>query len=75
MLVASLLSHADVTGRCSCLQAAGTTFAAVHDSYWTHASTIDQMSAYIRDTFIELHSSDVLQRLEAEVGHPCAMFA
>lgn len=49
-------------------QTAGVTFAAVHDSYWTHASTIDHMSRSIRDTFIELHSSDVLQRLDAEVN-------
>lgn len=49
-------------------QTAGVTFAAVHDSYWTHASSIDPMSKFIRDTFIELHSSDVLQRLEAEVN-------
>lgn len=42
------------------------TFASVHDSYWTHASTIDQMSTIIRDTFIALHSSDVLGRLSNE---------
>ncbi|KAF8519384.1 DNA/RNA polymerase [Hysterangium stoloniferum] len=42
------------------------TFAAVHDSYWTHASTVDAMSQRIRSTFIELHSSDVLERLESE---------
>ncbi|KAJ7583777.1 hypothetical protein C8J56DRAFT_790113 [Mycena floridula] len=42
------------------------TFAAVHDSYWTHACSIDQMSTIIRDTFIALHSSDVLVRLDAE---------
>lgn len=46
----------------------GITFASVHDSYWTHASSIDQMSEVIRDTFIALHSSDILRRLEAEVG-------
>ncbi|KAL0574450.1 DNA-directed RNA polymerase [Marasmius crinis-equi] len=42
------------------------TFAAVHDSYWTHASSIDEMSAVIRDTFIALHSSEVLTKLDAE---------
>jgi DNA-directed RNA polymerase len=41
----------------------GLTFAAVHDSYWTHPSSIDHMSTVIRDTFIALHSSDVLGRL------------
>ncbi|OSX56620.1 hypothetical protein POSPLADRAFT_1175011 [Postia placenta MAD-698-R-SB12] len=44
----------------------GLTFASVHDSYWTHAGSIDQMSAIIRDTFIALHSSDVLNRLMDE---------
>jgi len=41
----------------------GLTFASVHDSYWTHPSSIDQMSTIIRDTFVALHSSDVLGRL------------
>ncbi|EGO20169.1 hypothetical protein SERLADRAFT_363576 [Serpula lacrymans var. lacrymans S7.9] len=44
----------------------GVTFASVHDSYWTHASSIDQMSEIIRDTFIALHSSDVLGKLYSE---------
>ncbi|KAH9919050.1 DNA/RNA polymerase [Fomitopsis serialis] len=44
----------------------GLTFASVHDSYWTHAGTIDQMSTVIRDTFIALHSSNVLERLYNE---------
>lgn len=44
----------------------GLTFASVHDSYWTHASTIDSMAEVIRDTFILLHSSDVLGKLHEE---------
>ncbi|OAX44242.1 DNA/RNA polymerase [Rhizopogon vinicolor AM-OR11-026] len=44
----------------------GLTFASVHDSYWTHASSIDKMSEIIRDTFIALHSSDVLGKLATE---------
>ncbi|KAI0742483.1 DNA/RNA polymerase [Daedaleopsis nitida] len=44
-------------------RAQGMTFASVHDSYWTHPSDIDQMSAVIRDTFIALHSSNVLKCL------------
>lgn len=51
----------------SSLQTQGLTFASVHDSYWTHPSTIDQMSTIIRETFIALHSSDVLGRLLNEV--------
>ena len=45
----------------------GLTFASVHDSYWTHACSIDKMSEIIRDTFIALHSSDVLKKLHEEV--------
>ncbi|THG95963.1 hypothetical protein EW026_g5773 [Hermanssonia centrifuga] len=43
------------------------TFASVHDSYWTHACSVDEMSAVIRDTFIALHSSDVLTKLDEEL--------
>lgn len=44
------------------------TFASVHDSYWTHPSTVDEMSEVIRETFIALHSSDVLRKLDEEVS-------
>ncbi|KAJ3527282.1 hypothetical protein NM688_g8149 [Phlebia brevispora] len=44
----------------------GITFASVHDSYWTHACSVTEMSGIIRDTFIALHSSDVLSRLDEE---------
>jgi DNA-directed RNA polymerase len=44
------------------------TFAAVHDSYWTHATDIEDMSVAIRDAFIHLHSSNVLENLLAEVS-------
>ncbi|KAJ8690626.1 DNA-directed RNA polymerase [Pleurotus ostreatus] len=47
-------------------RAQGLTFASVHDSYWTHACSIDKMSEVIRDTFITLHSSDVLVKLQEE---------
>ncbi|CEL52694.1 DNA-directed RNA polymerase, mitochondrial [Rhizoctonia solani AG-1 IB] len=47
-------------------RASSITFASVHDSYWTHASTVDDMSAIIRDTFIALHSSNILQKLRDE---------
>ncbi|PWN33314.1 DNA/RNA polymerase [Meira miltonrushii] len=42
------------------------TFASVHDSYWTHACDIDTMSEIIRDTFIQLHSTDILTHLRDE---------
>jgi DNA-directed RNA polymerase len=46
----------------------------VHDSYWTHASSIDKMSEIIRDTFIALHSSDVLGKLQTEVRCASLLF-
>jgi hypothetical protein len=52
------------------MQTQDLTFASVHDSYWTHASSIDKMSEIIRDTFIALHSSDVLDKLQFEVSLP-----
>jgi DNA-directed RNA polymerase len=42
------------------------TFASVHDSYWTHAATVESMSENIRDTFIHLHSGDLINRLHDE---------
>mgnify|MGYP002713930343 FL=1 len=47
-------------------QSAGLVFASVHDSYWTHACDIDTMSDVIRDTFVRLHSQDILVRLRDE---------
>ncbi|KAK8846742.1 hypothetical protein IAR55_005829 [Kwoniella newhampshirensis] len=42
------------------------TFASVHDSYWTHASTVEPMSELIRDTFIHLHTQDLIGELREE---------
>ncbi|KAH9476822.1 DNA-directed RNA polymerase, mitochondrial [Psilocybe cubensis] len=44
----------------------GLTFASIHDSYWTHACDIDTMSEAIRETFISLHQSDILNKLQHE---------
>ena len=44
----------------------GLTFAAVHDSFWTHASTVDTMNTVLRDAFIRMHSEDIMGRLAAE---------
>ncbi|GFR49831.1 hypothetical protein Agub_g11771, partial [Astrephomene gubernaculifera] len=46
----------------------GGCFAAVHDSFWTHASTVDDMNRAIRDTFVELHTRPLLHELHAEVA-------
>ncbi|KAI9874259.1 MAG: DNA-directed RNA polymerase [Pleopsidium flavum] len=44
----------------------GLTFAAVHDSFWTHASDVDTMNRILRDAFIRMHSEDIVGRLAAE---------
>lgn len=50
-------------------QQSNITFASVHDSYWTHAATVEGMSELIRNTFIHLHSSDLIGELRAEVSY------
>lgn len=44
----------------------GLDFAAVHDSFWTHACDVDTMSRLLRDAFIRMHSEDIVGRLAAE---------
>ncbi|KAK6526790.1 DNA-directed RNA polymerase [Arthrobotrys megalospora] len=45
---------------------AGLTFAAVHDSFWTHPCDVDTMSRVLRDAFVELHSEDLVAKLRDE---------
>ncbi|KAI4145490.1 MAG: hypothetical protein LQ340_006258 [Diploschistes diacapsis] len=44
----------------------GLSFAAVHDSFWTHAADIDTMNLVIRDAFIKMHSENIVGRVAAE---------
>ena len=34
---------------------AGLDFAGVHDSFWTHAGTVEHMNSLLREKFVELH--------------------
>lgn len=45
----------------------GITFAAVHDSYWTHANTVDTMNRILREEFVDLHSTPLLQNLRDDI--------
>ncbi|AGO11467.1 AaceriACR224Cp [[Ashbya] aceris (nom. inval.)] len=45
---------------------AGLQFAAVHDSYWTHASDIPAMNRALRNEFVKMHQVDLIQRLKNE---------
>ncbi|KAF2459240.1 hypothetical protein BDY21DRAFT_340221 [Lineolata rhizophorae] len=42
------------------------TFAAVHDSFWTHACDVPAMSNVLRDAFVRMHSEDIVGRLAEE---------
>lgn len=44
----------------------GLTFAAVHDSFWTHAGDIDTLNRITRDAFIRMHSENIVERLRSE---------
>ncbi|CAB3407685.1 unnamed protein product [Caenorhabditis bovis] len=40
----------------------GLTFAAVHDCFWTHANSVDEMNAICRQQFIDLHSQPIVEQ-------------
>lgn len=44
----------------------GLDFAAVHDSFWTHASDIPNLNVLLRDAFVRMHSEDIVGRLAEE---------
>jgi DNA-directed RNA polymerase len=44
----------------------GLDFAAVHDSFWTHASDIPNLNVILRDAFVRMHSEDIVERLSEE---------
>lgn len=44
----------------------GLDFAAVHDSFWTHAADIPNLNVVLRDAFVRMHSEDIIGRLAAE---------
>jgi DNA-directed RNA polymerase len=44
----------------------GIDFAAVHDSFWTHAADIPNLNVVLRDSFVRMHSEDIMGRLAAE---------
>lgn len=44
----------------------GITFAAVHDSFWTHPGDVDNLNRILRDAFVNLHSVDIMEKLKDE---------
>lgn len=46
----------------ACKQA-GMNFAGVHDSYWTHACDVEEMNRILREKFVELYETPILENL------------
>lgn len=46
---------------------AGIVFAAVHDSYWTHAGSMEALGEILREEFVALHSLPLLEILRDEL--------
>lgn len=42
----------------------GLAFSAVHDSFWTHACDVDEMNTALREVFVDLYSSPLLETLK-----------
>ena len=48
-------------------QKQGVTFAGVHDSFWTHAGSVDHLGILLRHAFVDLHSRPLLKQLQSEL--------
>ncbi|CAH2250123.1 jg6848 [Pararge aegeria aegeria] len=44
-------------------EASAVTFVSVHDCFWTHPDTVDQMNQICREQFVALHSQPILENL------------
>ena len=42
------------------------TFAAAHDSYWTHAGTVTALGRILREQFVALHSRPLIVELHEQ---------
>lgn len=45
--------------------------AGVHDSYWTHACDVDEMNRILREKFVELYETPILENVQYL---PCWIF-
>ena len=56
--------------------AKGLTFTSVHDSYWTHAATVDVMNESLRQQFIRLYKQPLLEdfKQQLELRFPSIKF-
>ena len=64
--------HAQASWDKVCLTVcAGLAFAGVHDSFWTHAGSVETMNTILREKFLELHSQPLLSNLRQELVAEC----
>lgn len=59
-------AHMMLTAR-RCLEDDKISFAAVHDSYWTHACSVDTMNRRLREEFVNLYEQPLLEDLLTEL--------
>uniref|UniRef100_A0AAV1UA67 DNA-directed RNA polymerase n=1 Tax=Peronospora matthiolae TaxID=2874970 RepID=A0AAV1UA67_9STRA len=59
-------THMMLTAR-RCLEDDQISFAAVHDSYWTHACSVDTMNRRLREEFVNLYERPLLEDLLTEL--------
>lgn len=55
----------------TCLQskAEGITFAGVHDSFWTHPSDVNKLYTIIRQEFVRLYQSEIIENFQMDLEH------
>lgn len=49
----------------------GVAFAGVHDSFWTHAATVEKLNKILREQFVKLHSAPLLDNLVEDIKKKC----
>ncbi|KAK6460953.1 mitohcondrial RNA polymerase [Scheffersomyces coipomensis] len=52
---------------CKAAESADMTFVAVHDSYWTYASRATELATLLRQEFVRLHTSDIIEHLREDL--------
>ncbi|EGW30174.1 uncharacterized protein SPAPADRAFT_57614 [Spathaspora passalidarum NRRL Y-27907] len=52
---------------CNNMYNEGLSFAAVHDSFWTHPCDVKRMSTILRQEFVKLHTPDLLMSLRNDL--------
>ncbi|CAI5744431.1 unnamed protein product [Peronospora destructor] len=59
-------THMMLTAR-RCIEEDNIVFAAVHDSYWTHACSVDIMNRRLREEFVNLYEQPILEDMLTEL--------